>query len=65
MNLITKFTFMSTFEQVSGDLPKFIDTNYFLYILNQNKSFTENNLNITHFYTKNKLKINFNVLNYN
>lgn len=51
---IVKFTFMSTFEQITGDLSKFIDIHYFLYFLTQNKTYTENNLNITHYYTKNK-----------
>ena len=54
MNNIVKFSFISTFEQLNGDLPKFIDTNYFLYCLNQNQTYVENNLNITHSFTKNQ-----------
>lgn len=54
MKAIEKFTFVSNYEQVIGDLPKFIDTHYFTYILGQNKVYTENNFSISHFYTKNQ-----------
>lgn len=54
MKDIVKFTFVSSYEQIIGDLPKFIDIHYFTYILGQNKIYTENNLSISHLYSKNK-----------